>query len=227
VDAAAVAKRQRFDALAGARQIVLGGLLLAAAMMASAAGEAPRTALWSIDSSSSQARFELRALGLMVIEGHIDSVEGEVWRDADGTWVQVRVALSTLRMSSERRARWALSEEFFHAAAHPILTYTAAVPADARMDRLGNALQGVLNLRGIEAPIRVALLSPECDEQQRNCRLRAHAEVSRRRFGMMSKRLTLSDSVSLDLRLDLRRNDPQPPADAKTTSGRSRGATSK
>lgn len=213
-----MAKRRRADALSVARQLAWGGLLLVTAMAASNASEVPRQALWSVDPASSQARFELRALGFMAIEGHLESVEGEVWRDADGTWVQVRVALSSLRMSSERRARWALSEEFFDATAHPTLTYTAAVPTEARMDRLGSALQGVLNLRGIEAPVRVALLSPECDDRQRNCRLRAHAEVSRRRFGMMSKRLTLSDAVSLDLRLDLRRNDPAPPTDANDAS---------
>ena len=207
------------DALRAAARSAVGCLMLAAGAAASAAEAASAQALWSVNPTSSQARFELRALGLMVIEGHIDSVEGEVWRDARGTWVQVRVALSTLRMSSERRQRWALSKEFFDAAAHPSLTFTAAVPAEARMDRLGGALQGTLNLRGVEAPLRVALLGPECDEAQRACRLRAHAEVSRRRFGMMTKRLTLSDAVSLDLSLDLRRNPSAPPPDAKSASG--------
>ncbi len=215
-----MAKPSGPEALRGAARAALGGLLLAAGTTASAADAASIQSLWSVNPASSQARFELRALGLMVIEGHIDSVEGEVWRDAKGTWVQVRVALETLRMSSERRQRWALSEEFFDAAAHPRLTFTAAVPAEARMDRLGGALQGTLNLRGVEAPLRVALLSTECDEAQRACRLRAHAEVSRRRFGMMTKRLTLSDAVSLDLSLDLRRNpSAPPPPDAKPASG--------
>lgn len=210
------------DALRAAARAALSCVMLAAGATVAAADMPSAQALWSVNPTGSQARFELRALGFMVIEGHIDSVEGEVWRDAKGTWVQLRVALSTLRMSSERRQRWALSEEFFDAAAHPSLTFTAAVPAEARMDRLGGALQGTLNLRGVEAPLRVALLSTECDEAQRACRLRAHAEVSRRRFGMMSKRLTLSDAVALDLSLDLRRNPsapPPPPPDAKPASG--------
>ena len=161
---------------------------------------------WRIDAARSEAKFQLRALAVIGVDGRIDRVEGEVWRDRKSAWVQLRVPLAALQMSSERRRRWALSAEFFDAEQHPELVFTAALPKDVRIDQLQGSLRGTLNLRGIEAPVSIVLAKPKCNRQQTVCELSAHAEVSRRLFGMTTRRLTLSDIVELDLRVRLKKS---------------------
>jgi len=201
-------------------------VLLAAMMLCNplqtgaSAMPAGRVAIWQLDAARSEVHFELRALGVIGISGRVVKVQGEVWRDAKGAWVQVRVPLSALRMSSERRRSWALSEEFFDAARHPELVFTAALPAEARVDRLRGELRGTLNLRGIDGPVSIDLAPQDCADDEAVCKVQAYAEVSRRRFGMTTRRMTLSDVVKLDLRLQLKKS---PDAAPKPTSRRRRG----
>lgn len=163
---------------------------------------------WRIDERRSEVLFQLRALALIGIDGRIGNVVGEVWRDAQGEWVQLRVPLARLEMSNDRRRRWALSEEFFDAARHPELIFTAAVPVGTAISEMQGALRGTLRLRGIEAPIVVTLSKPKCASSVNSCLVLAHAKVSRYRFGMRTRSFALSDAVELDLRLQLDRVSP-------------------
>jgi polyisoprenoid-binding protein YceI len=180
----------------------LSGLLgLLLAVPAYPADVAERQILWRVDPQHSTVLFHLRALAVIGIEGRIDTAAGEVWRDAQGEWVQVRVPLAELSMSSERRRRWALSEEFFDAAKHPDLVFTAKVPAGAGFSTLRGDLAGTLLLRGVEASITVKLEQTQCASDAARCRVLAHGKVSRARFGMRSRSFALSDNVELDLQL--------------------------
>jgi polyisoprenoid-binding protein YceI len=189
-----VRRRSRLRAL-----IAVLGLLIAAS--APADSVPLRRELWRIDAQHSSVLFHLRALAVIGIDGHIDVVAGEVWRDAEGEWVQVRVPLTQLKMSSERRRRWALSEEFFDAAHHPELKFTAKIPPGTQFSNLRGDLPGTLLLRGVRAPISVRLARTRCVDPPLRCRVVAHGEVSRSRFGMESRSFTLSDTVELDLKL--------------------------
>lgn len=171
--------------------------------MLSAAEPVSRETIWRIDGRTSSVVFELRALAVVGIEGRIGAVAGEVWRDAEGEWVQVRVPLSRLKMSSDRRRRWALSEEFFDAARNPELTFTARLPAGKAISEMRGNLRGTLRLRGIEAPQQVELAEPHCGKSETRCLIIAKAKVSRSRFGMRSRSIVLSDTVELALRLEL------------------------
>jgi polyisoprenoid-binding protein YceI len=179
--------------------IAVLGLLIAASAPADSLSQ--RRELWRIDAQHSSVLFHLRALAVIGIDGHIDAVAGEVWRDAEGEWVQVRVPLAQLKMSSERRRRWALSEEFFDAAHHPELIYTAKIPLGTQFSNLRGDLPGTLLLRGVQAPVSVSLARTRCVDQPSRCRVVAHGKVSRSRFGMESRSFTLSDTVELDLQL--------------------------
>lgn len=178
--------------------------MLCAAPLAAVEQEAKQLS-WRIDERRSAVLFQLRALALIGIDGRIGNVVGEVWRDAQGEWVQLRVPLSRLEMSNDRRRRWALSEEFFDAARHPELVFTAAVPVGTAISEMQGALRGTLRLRGIEAPIVVTLSKPKCASSVNSCLVLAHAKVSRYRFGMRTRSFALSDAVELDLRLQLQR----------------------
>ena len=180
-----------------------GGLLCAAPHRTPE--QAPRPASWRIDEQRSEVLFQLRALALIGIDGRIGNVVGEVWRDAQGEWVQLRVPLAQLEMSNDRRRRWALSEEFFNVARYPELTFTAAIPEGVAINQLQGSLRGTLRLRGIEAPILVTLSKPQCMSNGSSCQVLARAKVSRYRFGMRSRSFALSDVVELELRLQLER----------------------
>ncbi len=169
----------------------------------------PRNILWRVDEQQSTVVFALRALAVIGIEGRIQSVQGEVWRDANGDWVQARVMMAGLTMSSERRRRWALSEEFFDVAHHPELVFTAKIPRGVTVDTLQGNLSGKLSLRGVEAAVVVKLAKTQCAEKKTRCQVQAHGKVSRSRFGMHSRSFTLSDTVELDLRLQLRAVEPR------------------
>lgn len=190
--------------------IAMLGLLLAGPAYPEAVS--PPQVLWRIDTGQSAVLFHLRALAVIGIKGRIDAVTGEVWRDTDGDWVRVRVPLAKLSMSSERRRRWALSEEFFDAARHPDLVFTAKIPAGAEFGKLSGVLVGTLLLRGIEAPISVNLSKTQCAPGQARCRVTAHGRVSRARFGMRSRSFALADTVALDLQLEWLAEKPEPRA---------------
>jgi polyisoprenoid-binding protein YceI len=182
-------------------------LLLSATVLAEDA--MPRNILWRVDEQQSSVVFALRALAVIGIEGRIASVQGEVWRDAKGDWVQARVLMAGLTMSSPRRRRWALSEEFFDVAHHPELVFTAKIPRGVSVDTLQGDLSGTLLLRGIEAPLVVKLAKTQCAARKTRCQVQAHGKVSRSRFGMRSRGFTLSDTVELDLQLQLRAVESQ------------------
>ncbi len=156
---------------------------------------------WVVEAKHSEVQFRLRALGVIGIEGSMVNVQGEIWRDAHGRWVQLRVPLQQLQMSNEDNRKWALSPEFFDAARHPLLIFTAALPDDERVPE--GALDGVLQLRGIAAPVRVQILPRRCTDTASACEVLADSEVSRRRFGMRTRRYVVSDKVMLKLSLRL------------------------
>lgn len=164
----------------------------------------PETPLWRIDSEQSVVTFSVRALGLFEVEGQIDGIEGRVWRDANSASVQVKAALKRLTMSSERRRRWALSDEFFDAANFPRLVFTASLPnADGSVPQ--GSLSGQLQLHGVTDAITVQIKSTPCAHDATNCLVQGDAKVSRSHFGMASRRYTLGDQVLLNLDLHLQR----------------------
>jgi polyisoprenoid-binding protein YceI len=185
------------------RRWLLPLVLACAAAIGPGAGASEREILWRVDAPHSEVRFHLRALGVIGVDGSIDRVDGEVWRDANGSWVELRVPLKRLRMNSAKNRQWALSSEFFDADRHPELRFRAALDGDAHEAPM--LIDGSLRLRGIEAPVQVEVAPRSCGGQAEVCRVDAVSEVSRRRFGMRSRRYMVSDKVRLQLSVVLRR----------------------
>ena len=169
-----------------------GGLCL---LLAAAEGRA--TSLL-IDTSQSQATFELRALWIKRIAGDFARVEGVVDRDlARGRFgVDVRIASASVHMDKASHADWARSPDFFAADRHPWIRFHA-VDQPERMLREGGEVRGKLSLRGVERDVSFVLEPSSCPRPGVDCAVQARGEVERSDFGMDARRLVLSDRVKL------------------------------
>jgi polyisoprenoid-binding protein YceI len=183
------------------RRALAAGLfaLLLTDMAVATPSAAPR--VLELDAARSTIRFQLRAMGWIAIRGTAVA-SGEVRVRGKSADIDVQVALATLRMGRDGWRDWALSEEFFDAQAHPQLAFTARKVPMARL-RDGGELAGKLNVRGQSRPAQFTLQRGDCDDAATRCRVQAVGELSRRAFGMRSRRYTLGDRIQIDLDLRL------------------------
>ncbi|HSN00525.1 MAG TPA: YceI family protein [Rudaea sp.] len=175
--------------------------------------QVPRHEILQLDAARSQAGFTVKVLWLFGLSGDFGAVLGEV--DVDhfrGTArVDARIRTDDLRMRSARYERWAKSKEFFDAAQYPQIHF---VSDDFPLVRLrnGGALEGLLTLRGVSAPMRFSVLPSDCTQPLAGaCAVKAEGSIERSVFGMHSQRGTLADKVTLRLRIFVL-PQPSPPA---------------
>ncbi|HWT16538.1 MAG TPA: YceI family protein [Patescibacteria group bacterium] len=155
----------------------------------------------TLDADASRVHFQLQALGWFPVRGDARA-EGSIQvRDALAA-IDVRVPLASLQMNRAGYRDWALSPEFFAAARHPEIGFRAtAIPLQRLHD--GGEILGELRVRGQARPARFVLVAGDCAETAAHCRVQATGELSRRAFGMRTRRYTLGDRIRivLDLRL--------------------------
>lgn len=153
-----------------------------------------------IDSPASRADFSLRVAWVRTLTGRFDYLEGVVTRQpAAGTFsVDVRLAALSLYMSNPEHAAWAQSEEFFDAQRHPWIRFNAEAVPDAVL-RDGGLLSGTLSLRGHSGPVDFEVEPAECPLPGLECEVVAHGELKRSAFGMLARRVVVSDKVRLNL----------------------------
>lgn len=154
-----------------------------------------------LDAEASRVRFQLHALGWWPVRGEARA-EGAVTREDERLRIDVRVPLAGLQMGREGYRDWALSPEFFWAARHPELTFRADALAPADL-RAGGEIRGELQVRGRRRAVRFALIDSDCSDAASGCRVQASGELSRREFGMRSRRMTLGDRIRIELDLRL------------------------
>jgi len=170
-------------------------------MLLPGAVSAAETGGYSLDPKSSTIGFELRALGWVRVSGTA-TASGRVSIANDIADIDVQVSLASLKMTRASYRDWALSPEFFDAAKHPTLTFRARDVALTKLFR-GGAIGGELQVRGISKPVRFQLAPSDCKRKPSPCRVRAEGELSRRAFGMRSRRMTLGDRIGVALTLRL------------------------
>lgn len=171
--------------------------LIAAGLLATQAAAASET--WVIDSGRSRAHFVLHALAVVSLRG-----EAPISGASDNDALVARVPLVGLKMGNERHTRWALSAEFFDAERHPDVVFIADKLPVAELLQRGS-VRGELRVRGESATVAFSIVEAQCPAAAAVCRLRMQGELSRRQFGMTSRRLTLSDRIQLELDLYLSR----------------------
>ena len=175
--------------------------VLAAALLLWTALPAAAASAYRLDAEASRVHFQLHALGWWPVHGEARA-EGTVSFADAGATIDVRVPLAALRMNREGYRDWALSPEFFWAARHPQLHFRAEGIAHERL-REGGEIAGALQVRGRERETRFVLLASDCVDGVETCRVRARGELSRRSFGMRTRRLTLGDRIRIELDLRL------------------------
>lgn len=175
-------------------------LLLMAVLSAPAAWAAAAIS-HQLDADASRVHFQLHALGWWPVRGDARAA-GTVTVQGDLAVIDVHVPLATLQMGREGYRDWALSPEFFWAARHPELSFRAEAIPRARL-RDGGEIVGQLKVRGKRREARFVLVAGECAEAADACQVRATGELSRRAFGMNSRRLTLGDRIRIELDLHL------------------------
>ncbi len=156
---------------------------------------------YTLDPETSRVRFQLHALGWWPVRGEARA-EGVVTPEDERLRIDVRVPLASLQMGREGYRDWALSPEFFWAARHPELRFRADAIAPADL-RAGGEIRGELQVRGRRRVVRFALTGSDCSDTASSCRVQAEGELSRRKFGMRSRRLTLGDRIRIELDLHL------------------------
>lgn len=178
-------------------------LLLLAVEPEAAAVAAPAGA--RIDTARSLATFSVRAVWIKRIEGRFAHIEGSIQPEPtpDRYALRVRVASGSVLMSREGYEDWARSEDFFDTARHPWIEFEARdLPGE--LLRAGGEIEGLLNLRGQQRPVRFELLPSACLEPGFACPVQARGEVDRSDFGMDARRLFVSDRVRLNFDIRLR-----------------------
>lgn len=162
------------------------------------ADEPPR---FGVDTARSSIHFQLAAIGIVPIRGRFDEFSGELWRDpGDDRWrVDMRIETASLSMDSDRYRDWARSREFFDVGRHPQIVFRSDPVSDTLLVD-GGDLGGTLGLRGIERDVVFRVNPSQCAVLAQGCELHVVGEINRRQFGMISRRLTLSDRVVLDMR---------------------------
>jgi polyisoprenoid-binding protein YceI len=159
---------------------------------------------WRIDPAASSAQFRVRLLAILPMSGTFDAVHGRIGFDPDTRQVRVDAELDSaaVRMRNESHAAWARSDEFFDAANHPRIAFRSA-PFAQDLLREGGRIEGELTLRGITRPVGFRVEAGTCDPaRDRRCTLEVSGQVRRSDFGMAARAATVSDWVSLRLRVE-------------------------
>lgn len=162
---------------------------------------------YRIDPATSQATFQVRVLWLERIGGNFTQVAGDVIPGprSDSWVVDATIAVDSVAMSSSHMRQWVLAPAFFDARHHPLIHFISQPIAQTELDR-GGTLSGLLTLRGVTAPVELAMRPVHCERLAvAPCQIMLHGNVQRSAFGMTSDRVALSDSVDLNLSITLQR----------------------
>jgi polyisoprenoid-binding protein YceI len=173
---------------------------------------------WILVSARSQAQFRVRLFGLLPLSGDFTTLSGAIAFDPSRETAVVDAILRSdaLRMGNASHAAWARSAEFFDAATHPEILYQSA-PIPRAVLRDGGRVDGQLTLRGITREVGLRIEGGSCDPAAHSeCEVEVFGQVRRSDFGMASRRATVSDWVSLRLRIVASAaGDAPPPAPAR------------
>ncbi|MBK8286304.1 MAG: YceI family protein [Ahniella sp.] len=118
------------------------------------------------------------------------------------------VPVGQLQMKSQSRRDWALGDEFFDAARHPKIRFSASLKMDQMLKALADGkvfdIDGQLSLRGETHGQRFQVTQSTCEFTSKSaCDIELSADISRKRFGMAAHSFALADNVSMKIQLHL------------------------
>jgi polyisoprenoid-binding protein YceI len=156
---------------------------------------------WHVDPKASELTFRARGtFGLVPVHGTFDAYEGELEIDDRDVRGELRIQADSLDTRNKKRDAHLRSDDFFHADAHPVVTFsvTELVPtADGKL-----ALTGTLRIRDNELLVRSLVdatrLSDDRLRLETNISVdRAEAGVGWSKMGMIQGKAHLGASVVL------------------------------
>jgi polyisoprenoid-binding protein YceI len=120
---------------------------------ATAVRTAVPTGTWKVDPAHSNVEFSVKHLGIATVRGKFNEFEGtfEIAEDLESARAYGTVNTASVWTNEEQRDNHLRSEDFFHADAHPELSFesTAIRPIDDDTFEV----EGELTMRGVTRPI--------------------------------------------------------------------------
>ena len=158
------------------------------------------------DPAASHASFTVHTRWLSAMIGRFDAPEGTLDTLPDGQLqVQIRLrAASVTFPDSQRTTRWTRSDAFFDVAHYPFIQFRSEPFSRARLSA-GGALDGLLELRGVNKLVHFVLAKSDCAQPGEACPIHAAGRISRRAFGMTQMLWLVRDNVefAFDARLQV------------------------
>jgi polyisoprenoid-binding protein YceI len=111
------------------------------------------TGTWKIDPGHSNVEFSVKHLGIATVRGRFHEFEGalEIGEDLASARAYGTVQTASVYTNEEQRDNHLRSEDFFHAEAHPELSFEST--AIRQVDDDAFEIEGELTMRGIIRPI--------------------------------------------------------------------------
>ncbi|MGC1550325.1 MAG: YceI family protein [Rhodanobacter sp.] len=161
---------------------------------------------YHIDSAHSQAAFGVHLFWIHEISGRFTQITGLMRAGPAPATVIVdaTITVDSVAVDSQITRRWLLSREFFDATRYPTVRFISDPFPLSALDS-GGDLPGLLNLRGITAPVHFTLKPMYCPPtvSPSICRVVLSGHLQRSDFGMISHRAAVSDQVELKLDIAL------------------------
>jgi polyisoprenoid-binding protein YceI len=187
--------------------------VFAALLLASAAADLPdpaRYERWAIDPAQAQAKFRVRLLGVLLLDGEFRDLGGVILIDraAGRARVEASIRSASLSMRNADHAAWARSAEFFDTDAWPEIRFDSLDFPVAVLDS-GGRIDGELRMRGSARAVDFSVSPGDCAiDTAHQCKVEVFGSVRRSDFGMRSRPGTVGDRVLLRLQIVATRDAP-------------------
>jgi|SRR5215211_24675 len=122
-------------------------------MATTAIATAVPTGTWRIDPAHSSVEFSVKHLGIATVRGKFNEFDGtlEIGDDLGSARAYGTVQTASVYTNEDQRDNHLRSEDFFHAEAHPELSFVSS--AIRPVDEETFEIEGELTMRGVTRPI--------------------------------------------------------------------------
>jgi polyisoprenoid-binding protein YceI len=165
------------------------------------------TGTWAVDPAHSSVEFSAKHLGIATVRGFFNEFEGSFEVGEDGSAAaRGTVQVVSIDTNEDQRDNHLRSEDFFHAEAHPELSFESTEIRP--LDEDSFLIHGELTMRGVTNPIvlEAELQGTEVDPWgNERVALEARGQLNRRDWGMTfnqalgSGNMLVSDKIKLAL----------------------------
>ena len=155
---------------------------------------------YTIDPKTTVPSFEVRHLLIAKQRGHFGGTSGtiEIDREAKRGSIDITIDATQVDTGGDGMDEYLRAEDFFDVARYPTVHYRSDQLIFDE-DRLVGA-QGMLSMRGVTRPVRLAIKTFHCSE--RICNADASARIERSEFGMTKWFPWVSNEVLLRIQVE-------------------------